>query len=48
MFQIATVKKDAASAPQPQHEARVLRLRIEQLEARIAPLCKLQDAMTPK
>jgi hypothetical protein len=49
MFQIANVKKDAAPVPQPQHEARILRLRIEQLEERIAPyVTKMLDQMTPK
>jgi hypothetical protein len=50
MFQIAKVKKDAATVSQPQHEARVLCLRIEQLEARISPRCIViyKDQMTPK
>jgi len=48
MFQILNAKKDAAPVPQPQREAPPLCLRIEQLEERIAPLCKLQDAMSPK
>jgi hypothetical protein len=48
MFRIAKVKKDAAPVPQPPHQVRALCLRIEQLEERIAPLCKLQDAMSPK
>jgi hypothetical protein len=49
MLQFGIVKKDAASVPQPQHEARVLRLRIEPLEERIAPyVTKMLDQMTPK
>lgn len=48
MFQFGSVKKDAVPVTQPQHEARILRLRIEQLEERIAPLHKMIDAMSPK
>jgi hypothetical protein len=49
MFEIANVKKDAAPVSQPPHEARVLRLRIEPLEERIAPyVTKMLDQMTPK
>jgi hypothetical protein len=52
MFSTRNTKNDATNVVQekaiePRTE-RPLVFRIEQLEQRIAPLCKLQDAMSPK